>query len=415
MTKILPAIEKIPAEELALRHARCRDLLDRFMPDVSGMLIFSRIQLYHLTGTLANGVFWLPKEGKPVLMARHGVERCRIESSIEEIHPFRSFSDIEKILSDLGTPLLPAEAADVAVDFAGVTWQVGDLLRKKLPHISFIPCDRILTAGRSVKTEWELKKLRLSGARHHQAIYHDLPKQLHIGMTEREIAHISWEIFFAKGHCGMLRMNTFGEDVFLGHIAAGESGNYPSHFNGPLGLIGEHPATPFMGYAGKVWRKNSPLAVDIGFALEGYHTDKTQLYWAGSKKSIPDVVRNAQDICIEIQNTIAAELRPGNIPSELYKKSLKMAEKAGFEDGFMALGGNKVKFLGHGIGLGIDEHPVIATGFDEPLEKGNVIALEPKIGIPGIGMVGVENTFEVTDNASVCLTGDEYDMICIEK
>jgi len=80
----------------------------------------------------------------------------------------------------------------------------------------------------------------------------------------------------------------------------------------------------------------------------------------------------------------------------------------------MALGGNKVKFLGHGIGLGIDEHPVIATGFDAPLEKGNVIALEPKIGIPGIGMVGVENTFEVTDNESVCLTGDAYDMICIE-
>ncbi|MCT4626777.1 M24 family metallopeptidase [Halodesulfovibrio sp.] len=414
MTKILPVIEKIPAEELALRHARCRDILNRFMPEASGMLVFSRIQLYYLTGTLANGIFWLPKEGKPVLMARHGIERCRLESAIEEIHPFRSFSDIESIVSNAGSPLLPAEAADVAVDFAGLTWQLGDLLRKKLPHLSFIPCDRVLTAARSVKTEWELKKLRLSGARHHKALYHDLPRKLHIGMTERDVAHRSWEIFFAKGHCGMLRMNTFGEDIFLGHIAAGESGNYPSHFNGPLGLMGEHPATPFMGYSGKVWRSKSPLTVDIGFALEGYHTDKTQVYWAGSRSSIPDIVRNAHDTCIEIQQTLAAELRVGSTPSLLYKKALSMAERAGFEDGFMGLGNNKVKFVGHGIGLGIDEHPVIATGFDAPLEKGNVIALEPKIGIQGIGMVGVENTFEITDNASTCLTGDSFEMICIE-
>lgn len=414
MTKILPVIEKIPAEELALRHARCRDILNRLMPEASGMLVFSRVQLYYLTGTLANGIFWLPKEGKPVLMARHGIERCRLESAIEEIHPFRSFSDIESIVSNAGSPLLPAEAADVAVDFAGLTWQLGDLLRKKLPHLSFIPCDRVLTAARSVKTEWELKKLRLSGARHHKALYHDLPRKLHIGMTERDVAHRSWEIFFAKGHCGMLRMNTFGEDIFLGHIAAGASGNYPSHFNGPLGLMGEHPATPFMGYSGKVWRNKSPLTVDIGFALEGYHTDKTQVYWAGPRNSIPDIVRNAHDTCIEIQQTLTGELQIGSTPSLLYKKALSMAERAGFEDGFMGLGNNKVKFVGHGIGLGIDEHPVIATGFDAPFEKGNVIALEPKIGIPSIGMVGVENTFEITDGASVCLTGDSYEMICIE-
>ena len=414
MTLPLPAIEKIAAEELALRHARCRELLDRHMPNVSGMLIFSRIQIYYLTGTLANGVFWLPKEGKPVLMARHGVDRCRTESSIEEVHSFRSFSDIEPILSDCGSAMLPAEAADVAVDFSGLTWQVGDLLRKKMPHMSFVPCDKLLTACRAVKTEWELKKLRLGGLRHHNALYHDLPKKLEIGMTERDVAHRSWEVFFAKGHCGMLRMNTYGEDIFLGHIAAGESGNYPSHFNGPLGVIGEHPSTPFMGYAGKVWTKGSPLTVDIGFTLEGYHTDKTQVYWAGNERSIPDVVRKAHETCIEIQNTISAQLKIGAIPSELYKQALNMADKAGFADGFMALGSNKVKFLGHGIGLGIDEHPVIATGFDAPLEKGNVIALEPKIGIRGIGMVGVENTFEVTEGNSICLTGNDYNMICVE-
>ena len=35
----------------------------------------------------------------------------------------------------------------------------------------------------------------------------------------------------------------------------------------------------------------------------------------------------------------------------------------------MGFGGRRVQFLGHGIGLEVDEMPVIASGFDEPLEE----------------------------------------------
>ena len=65
-------------------------------------------------------------------------------------------------------------------------------------------------------------------------------------------------------------------------------------------------------------------------------------------------------------------------------------------------------------GLAIDGYPAIAKGFDRPVEKGQVFALEPKHGIPDLGMVGVENTFEVTDQGAVCITGDRYDMVCVE-
>jgi Xaa-Pro aminopeptidase len=81
----------------------------------------------------------------------------------------------------------------------------------------------------------------------------------------------------------------------------------------------------------------------------------------------------------------------------------------------MALGGNKVRFIGHGIGLAIDEYPVIAKGFDAPLEAGMLFAVEPKIGIPGFGMVGVENTFEVTLEGGRCLTGSRFDIVCVER
>ncbi len=79
----------------------------------------------------------------------------------------------------------------------------------------------------------------------------------------------------------------------------------------------------------------------------------------------------------------------------------------------MGLDANKVPFLGHGIGLVIDAWPVFAKGFDEPFEAGMVMAVEPKMGIRGVGMVGVENTFEVTGSGGVCLTGDRFGMIAL--
>jgi len=197
-------------------------------------------------------------------------------------------------------------------------------------------------------------------------------------------------------------------------VAAGDSANYPSVFNGPVGLRGEHPAVPFMGNAGKLWNLGEPLACDIGFCLEGYVTDKTQVYWAGPQSSVPDAARVGHDFCVEVQQLLADNMVPGALPDDLYRQIMELTAARGLEEGFMALGGNKVSFLGHGIGLVIDEFPAIAAKIKVPLEEGMTLALEPKFGIPGLGMVGVENTFEVTASGAVCITGDEFELVCVE-
>ena len=56
----------------------------------------------------------------------------------------------------------------------------------------------------------------------------------------------------------------------------------------------------------------------------------------------------------------------------------------------------KAKFIGHGIGLEINEMPVLAPRMKQELEPGMVFALEPKIVLPGIGPVGIENSWVVT-------------------
>ncbi|MFW5733609.1 MAG: M24 family metallopeptidase [Oceanidesulfovibrio sp.] len=401
------AIERIEADELALRHERCRRLLREFCPEAEGLLVFSRLNIYYLSGTLGVGVLWLPMRGEPVLLLRHGMERARLESSCKNILEYRSFSQLAGLCADAGSPL----GAVCGVEMGGITWSLSQMLTSRLPDVAFRNADMVLNRTRSVKTEWELHKMRIAGARHHASLHNVLPGRIHPGMTEREISHKAWEVFFEHGHSGNLRMSN--EEIFLGHVAAGENANYPSHFNGPVGLMGEHPAVPFMGYAGTVWREDRPLVCDIGFCLEGYQTDKTQVYWPGPRSSMPDELARAHDLCMRVQEEAARSLRPGAVPSAIYARSLEMAEEAGFSEGFMALGSNKVPFLGHSIGLNIDEWPVFAKGFDEPLEAGMVIALEPKIGFPGIGMVGVENTFEVTADGGDCLTGDSFEIVCL--
>jgi Xaa-Pro dipeptidase len=391
----------LPIEELELRWAGCRRAMAAVAPDCSGLLVFSRINLYYLTGTLASGLLWLPREGRPVLLSRKGIERARLESPLPEILPFRSFREIGGLVAGVGSPL----GSPVAVEMNGLSWSLGRLLTEHLRGTELLPGDRILSRARSLKTPRELAVMAEAGRRHGRCLEGALPMLLRAGQTEQRIAHLVWEVFFAAGHQGLLRMEKPGEEVFLGHVSAGEHGNYPSSYNGPLGVRGEHPAVPYMGHAGTIWNAGELLSIDVGFSLEGYATDKTQVYWAGDSGLIPARAREAHEFCMAVQESVAARLVPGAIPSAIAADAFARAGDDGWETGFMALGGNKVPFVGHGIGLAIDENPVLAKGFDDPLEEGMVLAVEPKIGIPGTGMVGVENTFIVTAGGGRRITG----------
>jgi len=407
---VFKAGELLPDAERLARQTRCRQLLAERVPEAGGLMLFSRLSIYYLTGTLANGLLWLPAKGEPLLLIRKGLDRCRLESPKTETALFRSYSDIADLCEKADSPLTAVAAAEMSA----LPWSLSVTLQARLPGIRFVSCEHIMLALRSVKTPWELAKMRTCGERHHKCLYELLPARLRPGMNEREISHLAWQIFFEQGHCGMLRMGNYGEEAFLGHVAVGENGNYPSHFNGPLGLKGEHPAVPFMGHGGSVWRTHEILMLDVGFGFEGYHTDKTQMYWSGTQSSVPDVIRRAYELCQAIQERAARSLRPGVLPFSLWKDACEYVRRTEFVEGFMGLGGNKVHFLGHGIGLTIDEPPVLAHRFDEPLQEGMTFAVEPKIGLPGIGMVGMENTFEVTPGGGKCITGNRFDMICLE-
>lgn len=402
------AMEIIPEAELQRRWQCARDILADLVPGAEALIVFSRVHIYWFSGHFGNGLFWLPKQGDPVLLVRKGLERAKLDSPFITLYAFRSYSQVPALLQDLGQNL----PGKVAAEKNGLSWNFAENLQSRLSGTEFVAGDQVIAQAKALKSEWELAKIRLAGQRHAQVMFELIPQKIRPGMTEWEISQEAWKLFYALGHQGLIRMSGPGEELYLGAISAGDSGNFPTVYNGPVGLRGVHPAVPQMGYQGRVWQKGQVLTVDTVFALEGYHTDKTSVYFAGPSSAVPDEVRRAQDLCLELEEWFKENVRTGVTPEEIYLYCVQRAKETGHEDGFMGLGGNKVPFVGHGIGLYVDEWPPLARRFKEPLAENMVLAFEPKVGLPGIGMVGLENTFLVTSQGACPLTGNRSDLIC---
>lgn len=392
--------------EIALRHARCRALLAERLPAAGGLLVFAPLTIYYLTGTLTPGILWLPLEGEAVLLVRKGLDRARAESALKHIVAYRSYGDVGAVCAACGSPLTPA----VAAEKAGLVWGMAENLQQRLKVARIDDAAGVLARARAVKSPWELTRMREAGARH-KATFEALAGILRPGMSERDIAVTVMHEMLLRGHAGVARVSALGVEPSFGTFACGNNANYSIPWDGPVGFTGGHPAAPFMGSAATVWAMHSPLVLDFGFNYQGYMTDKTQVFWSGTTADVPDVVRRAHAACEAVYHHVAAMLKPGGIPSLMWRESCELVARAGFADGWMGAGDNQVRFVGHGIGLVYDEFPALADRFDEPLEVGMTIAVEPKIALPGIGMVGMENVFEVTERGAVSISGEEIALL----
>ncbi|MCE5215094.1 MAG: M24 family metallopeptidase [Methanobacterium sp.] len=263
---------------------------------------------------------------------------------------------------------------------------------------------------RSVKSPYELSLIRKSGKIHQHVLEDIVPEMLREGMSEADLGAELFPVLIGEGNHGLTRFGMFDTEILLGHIGFGTNSLYPSYFDGASGNKGLSPAAPVLGSRDKKLNKGDLVFLDIGCGYEGYNTDKTMTYMFGC--SLPKNVLDAHEKCVEIQNEIASQLKPGAVPSEIYYNIMNDLEPD-FLENFMGFENRRVKFLGHGIGLLIDELPVIAEKFTEPLKEGMVFAIEPKKGIAGIGMVGIENTFIVTSKGGECITGDNPGLIPI--
>ena len=394
---------KVPATELNSRMLRFRARMDKDCPDWEMVIIFGKINQYYFTGTMQEGMLLIPRNDEAVFWVRKSFDRAKDESFFPTIKPMGSFKDAAAVTLNIPkTVYLETELVPLAMY---------QRLQKHFPFAECKSVDAQIGKVRAVKSAYELSFMELSGKIHQQVLEVRVPQLLKEGISEVEFAGQLNAALLEEGHQGVVRFSMFDTEVVLGHIAFGESSIYPTYFNGPGGNYGMSPAVPVLGSRNRKLTKGDLVFIDIGCGVNGYHTDKTLTYVFGGK--LPQHAIDAHFKCVDIQDRIAQMLVPGAIPSKVYTKIMESLD-TDFLQNFMGYGKHQVKFLGHGIGLTIDELPVIAMGFDEPLEQGMAFAVEPKKGIAGVGMVGIENTFLVEASGGRCLTGTHRGLMAVD-
>ena len=387
-------IKKTPLTELDNRMKRFKTVMDNMNPEWKMAVIFSKINLYYFTGTMQEGIIIINHDDEPIFWVRRSYERALDESLFSVIKPMNSFHDAAESQNQLpDTIYLETEVIPLALYHR---------FHKYFPFKNFKPVDNVIAKVRAVKSEYELSLMREAG-KIHQHVLEDLAQEmLQVGMSEASLVAELFQVMVEEGHDGVTRFRMFDTEIVLGQLGFGESSIYPTYFNGPGGNYGLSPAVPLLGSRDRKLRNGDLVFIDVGCGVEGYNTDKTMTYMFGH--SLPQYAIDIHYECVAVQNEIAAMLKPGVIPSDIYRIIMENLDKD-FLRNFMGFGNRRVNFLGHGIGLLIDELPVIAEGFNEPLKEGMVFAVEPKKGIRDIGMVGIENTFIVTSHGGECITG----------
>jgi Xaa-Pro aminopeptidase len=385
-TLIMELPEYIPREELERRWQRVR----KFM-DCDALVVLQNVDQYYLTGTMQSGVLWFPREGEPLLAVRKSYERAKTESAVKNLVPLKTYSELPALIPN------PGQTLGFELDVLPVaTYQQ---VSKYFAKSKIVDGSTAVKSARSVKTPYEIECIRRA-AQQLDTMFLDIPSQLREGLPEFELAARIEYVLRMAGHQGLTRVRRFNMEMHYGAVSFGETAAYPHAFDGPVGVRGLYAAAPMMG-SRRVLKRNEPVMIDICGGYAGYIADGSRTYSIGP---VSQQMRDTYQTIIELNNWIEDQLRPGNIPSQIYQNILDRIAKTSFAAHFMGAGENQVRFVAHSVGLELDETPVIAPKFDAPLEPGVVLAVEPKVFYPGLGGVGVENTYLVTETQCERLT-----------
>ncbi|MDY0212348.1 MAG: Xaa-Pro peptidase family protein [Desulfuromonadaceae bacterium] len=386
---------KVPARELLARMHALRQRMDKDNPEWELLAIFSKVNQFYFTGTMQDAVLLIPRNGDASYWVRRNLQRALDESEFDTIHQMSSFRDAAATFKRL--------PSTIHVEGERLPLSAFERFNKHFKSTNVASADMSISAVRAVKSAYELERMEQAGIIHQRILEQRVPELLHIGISEAQFASELYPVMVAEGHHGIARFGMYDTEMLIGHLCFGESSIYPTYFDGPGGNYGMSPAVPLLGSRTNLLKSGDLVFVDVCCGVDGYNTDKTMTYIFDGE--LPAEAVSIQRRCVDIQNEVAAMLKPGAIPAEIFATVMGKIEPE-FMQNFMGFGERRTSFLGHGIGLHVDEWPVIAKGFDEPLQENMVIAVEPKKGLAGIGMVGTENTYVVTPAGGKSLTGN---------
>jgi Xaa-Pro dipeptidase len=383
-----------PPDELERRVAAFQAGLQRDGLDAA--LIVQSADLVYLSGTAQNAHLLVPAAGEPLLLVRRDLERARSESALARIEPFTSLRALPAALAALGLP----ERLRLGLELDVLPTASFLRYRELLPGAEPADCMPALWSARSRKSEWELERIRAACDQTRAALEY-APQLLVPGKPECDVLSELGQHMRLNGHEGTIRFRGINSEFLFGQVLAGESGAVPGPTETPLHGPGLSAAQG-RGPSRRPLRDGDAVVIDISGLAEGYVSDQTRTFFIG--RADP-VLLEAYETCRLILAECVALLQPGTPGGAVYERALEVATEAGHAERFMGAGDGRVRFVGHCIGLELNEPPYLAHGYTQALEGGNVAAVEPKLAFRGLGAVGVENSYLIGADGPVQLTG----------
>ena len=393
-------ISEVTREELRERAGRLAQFLREEAIPLA--IMGYNPDLFYFTGSTQAGYALVTQEGETVYLVKKDPERARIESPLETLIPYRRFREIREAVRDLMGTIPRRIAMPLDVVPTDLFLRFKDLLDRT--HI--VDGTEFIRSCRMIKSPFEVRQIQRGIEIYHRVVQ-QMPRLISEGMSEAEAEGILIFAMRREGHQGLVRMRGWNQEGINGYLYAGESAAVPTFLDAPLGGVGMTPAVALGGGRRRIGR-NEPIVFDASPGVGGYVSDQTRTAVFGS---LPSTLQAAYHMTVEMIQRFESEARPGDAVADWFSRMEGMARDAGFVDHFMGYGDKRVRYMGHGIGLELNEWPVLGKGLPWRLASGMVVAVEPKMVYPGLGAVGLENDYLITETGVKRLSVTDDDIV----
>lgn len=389
--------EPVPKAELRNRIEALKHLMARNSIDLG--IVFQNVDQFYFSGTMQKGLLVIPLAGDPLLFIQKSLERGKAESPLDII-PIHSDKQIGPMLQDKG---LLSGLAGLELDVLPVS--TFERLRRVVGFDRYTDLSPLIKSVRMIKSPFELSQIRRSG----QMVSHVFAAARHVvreGVREVDIDASLVAEGRRCGHQGFLRMRGINQEMTQMTVQSGYTGTTVSGADVAIAGAGLTPAMP-MGASLKKVERGIPVTIDYGGGYNGYVTDETRAFVVGALRSD---FEKPYECTLAIIADLMAHTQAGVDCTDVFSRAYRLVQKWKLEDYFMGHGNGQVPFIGHGIGLEINELPVITARHKMALAEGMVFAFEPKFVLPGQGAIGIELNFIVREHGLERVTADGFEL-----
>ena len=388
MTDTTPLILPELADEVDLRLARLLPMMREAGMDA--MLIATNANIYYASGRFFRGYVYLAADGRKIYF----VVRPNNFTPAPGIVEIRKPELIPAAVAEAG---LPAPTR-LGLDLGQLPYNDALRLMRLWPDAEVDDSLPMLRQGRRVKTPLEIGMMREDGV-HHVEVYRKIPALYVKDMTDIEFQIEIERVLRREGCLGFLRVAGNLMEINMGSVVAGDNADAPGPYEFTMGGRGVSPALP-CGACGAIMKPGQTVMVDVNGCFNGYQTDMTRVWSIGEP---PAIALRAHECSIRILRELERATVPGTEVREMYARAMAIVEEEGLREYFMGHR-QQAGFIGHGIGIELNEGPAITPKSRDVVEAGMTLAIEPKFVIPGVGAVGVENTYVAREEGLENLT-----------